>query len=255
MDHKAADALLQQWKREESEPFAGWDFCHIAGRYVEMQPPWSYMGMTRELMLSSKAVLDIGTGGGERLLELKDCFPKRVAATEGYPLNLALARKRLSPYCVEVVEAEESLKAKLPFADGKFDLVIDRHSAYNASEVARILKRRGVFLTEQVDGTSLTDLHREFGCEPQWPFFTLDYALELIKPKGFKVVDAREWEGKTVFKDVGALVYFLKAVPWIVPGFTVKTHVEHLLRLQERLEKEGQLTFTERLLMIKAEKS
>ena len=254
MDHKAADALLQQWKREESEPFAGWDFAHITGRCVEAQPPWSYMGMARELMLSSKAVLDIGTGGGERLLELKDCFPKRVAATEGYPPNYELARRRLSPHGVEVVEAEESLKAKLPFSDGEFDLVIDRHSAYNASEVARVLKHRGVFLTEQVDGTSLTDLHREFGCEPQWPFFNLDYALGLIKLAGLVVVDAREWEGKTVFRDVGALVYFLKAIPWIVPGFTVDTYFKQLLKLQEQIKKEGQLTFTERLLLVKARK-
>jgi len=255
MDRKATDILLRQWRREESEPFAGWDFSHIVGRYVEEQPPWSYVDKARELMLKSKAVLDIGTGGGERLLELEDCFPKRVAATEGYPPNLALARRRLSPHGVEVVEAEESLKAKLPFSNGEFDLVIDRHSAYNASEVARVLKPRGVFLTEQVDGTSLTDLHREFGCEPQWPFFTLDYALGLIKLAGLVVIDARECEGKTVFRDIGALVYFLKAVPWIVPDFTVEKHFKRLLKLQERIEKNGQLSFTERLLLIEAHKA
>ncbi len=254
MDRKAVDVLLQQWRREESEPFEGWDFSHIAGRYVEEQPPWSYMEMAKKLMLQSTAVLDLGTGGGEKLLAMKDCFPRRVVATEGYPPNLTLARRRLLPHGVEVVEAEESLEGKLPFANGEFDLVIDRHSAYNASEVARVLKPRGVFLTEQVDGRSLMDLHREFGYEPQWTFFTLEYALELIKPTELVVIDAREWEGKTVFRDVGALVYFLKAIPWIVQGFTVETHFKQLMKLQERLEKEGQLTFAERLLLIKAEK-
>ncbi len=255
MDRTASDALFKQWKREESEPFEGWDFSHIAGRYVEEQPSWSYMNIARKLMLRSKIALDLGTGGGERLLEMKDCFPKRVAATEGYPLNFALARRRLSSHGVEVVEAEESLKATIPFADGEFDLVIDRHSAYNASEVARVLRHNGVFLTEQVDGTSLMDLHHEFGCEPQWPFFTLDYALELIKPTGLKVVDAREWKGETVFKDVGALVYFLKAIPWIVPGFMVETHFKQLLNLHERIQKEKQLAFTENLFLIRAKKS
>jgi ubiquinone/menaquinone biosynthesis C-methylase UbiE len=255
MNRKETNVLFQQWKKEESEPFIGWDFSHIAERCVEEQPPWSYMELAKNLMLSSNAVLDLGTGGGEGLLAMKDCFPKRVVATEGFQPNYVLARRRLSPYGVEVVQTEpSSLKEKLPFADGEFDLVINRHSAYNASEVARVLKSHGFFLTEQVDGRNLKDLCQDFNCKPKWSFFTLDFALNAIKSTELVVVDAQEWEGKTFFTDVGALVYFLKAVPWIVPGFTVETHFEHLLRLQERIEREEKLTFTQRLFMVKAEK-
>jgi len=255
MDRKETNALFQQWKKEESEPFIGWDFSHIAERCVEEQPPWSYMELAKTLMLSSRAVLDLGTGGGEMLLAMKDCFPKRVVATEGFPKNYVLALRRLSPYGVEVVQTKSSsLKEKLPFADGEFDLVLNRHSAYNASEVARVLKSHGFFLTEQVDGRDLEDLCKVFGCKPQWSFFTLNFALNTIKSTELVVVEAQEWEGKTFFKDVGALVYFLKAIPWIVPGFTVKIHFENLLKLQERIEKEEKLTFTQRLFLIKAEK-
>ena len=45
------------------------------------------------------------------------------------------------------------------------------------------------------------------------------------------------------FLDVGAIVYYLKAVPWDVPGFTVRTHLRHLLALQERLESGEELSF------------
>jgi ubiquinone/menaquinone biosynthesis C-methylase UbiE len=256
MDRKETNALFQQWKKEESEPFIGWDFSHIAKRCVEEQPPWSYMELAKNLMLTSKAVLDLGTGGGERLLAMKDCFSKRVVATEGFKQNFMLARRRLSPYGVEVVQTESSsLKEKLPFADGEFDLVLNRHSAYNASEVARILNSHGFFFTEQVDGRNLEDLHQEFDCKPQWSFFTLDFALNTIESTKLVVVEAQEWEGKTFFKDVGALVYFLKAIPWIVPGFTVETYFKYLLKLQKRIEKEGKLTFTQRLFLIKAKKS
>jgi hypothetical protein len=187
---------------------------------------------------------------------MKDCFPKRVVATEGFPPNYVLAFRRLSPYGVEVVQTKSSsLKEKLPFADGEFDLVLNRHSAYNASEVARVLKSHGFFLTEQVDGRDLEDLCKVFNCKPQWSFFTLNFALNTIKSTELVMVDAQEWEGKTFFKDVGALVYFLKAIPWIVPGFTVKIHFENLLKLQERIEKEEKLTFTQRLFLIKAEKA
>ncbi len=185
----------------------------------------------------------------ERLLS-ETCSSNR-----GIPPNYVLALRRLSPYGVEVVQTKSSsLKEKLPFADGEFDLVLNRHSAYNASEVARVLKSHGFFLTEQVDGRDLEDLCKVFGCKPQWSFFTLNFALNTIKSTELVVVDAQEWKGKTVFKDVGALVYFLKAIPWIVPGFTVKIQFDNLLKLQERIEKEEKLTFTQRLFLIKAEK-
>jgi len=256
MDRKESNVLFQQWKKEESEPFTGWDFSYIAERCIEEQPPWSYVNTAENLMLPSEAVLDLGTGGGEILLSMKDFFPKRVVATEDFPPNFALARRRLSPYGVEVVETESaSLRQKLPFADDEFDLVINRHSSFNISEVARILKSHGFFLTEQVDGRALKDLCQDFNCKPQWPFFTLDFVFNAIKSTKLIVVDAQEWEGKIYFKDVGALVYFLKAIPWIVPGFTVETHFEHLLKLQERIEREEKLTFIQRLFLIKAKKA
>jgi len=36
---------------------------------------------------------------------------------------------------------------RLPFRDGAFALVIDRHEAFNAREVARVLAPDGVFIT------------------------------------------------------------------------------------------------------------
>ncbi len=54
--------------------------------------------------------------------------------------------------------------------------------------------------------------------------------------------------------DVGAIVYYLMAVPWLVEGFSVDTHAEHLLRLQGRLESEGELVFEARKTLIEARK-
>jgi hypothetical protein len=50
------------------------------------------------------------------------------------------------------------------------------------------------------------------------------------------------------------VVYYLKAVPWLVQGFSVDTHTEHLLRLQGRLEREGELVFGARKMLIEARK-
>jgi hypothetical protein len=66
---------------------------------------------------------------------------------------------------------------------------------------------------------------------------------------------AEEWSGDYSFTDVGAIVYYLKAVPWLVEGFSVDTHVDDLLRLQERLEREGELVFEARKMLIEARKA
>jgi hypothetical protein len=58
--------------------------------------------------------------------------------------------------------------------------------------------------------------------------------------------------GKLAFTDVGAIVYYLKAIPWSVPGFSVDTHLDHLLQLQQRLEQGEALAFEARLYLIEA---
>ena len=50
------------------------------------------------------------------------------------------------------------------------------------------------------------------------------------------------------------IVYYLKAVPWLVPGFPVATHLKHLLTLQRRLEGGGSLAFVARKYLIEAHK-
>lgn len=248
------DDLLRSWKLEENMPFQGWDFSYIASRSVTEPPLWSYCDCARELMSSSTTVLDLGTGGGEILLSMKDIFPQQIVATEEYPPNAILAHERLLPYGDVIETGSSSLEQRLPLADERFDLVIDRHTCFNTLEVARILKPGGIFMTEQVDGRDLYDLCRAFDCMPQWAFFTLDFALDRIITAGLIVDVAREWNGKTVFKDVGAIVYYLKAIPWIVPGFSVETHCKYLLKLQDRIDREGELAFTRKLLFVKAKK-
>ena len=60
-----ANELVETWKREEEQPFSGWDFSYLDGRMIEEQAPWSYSSRAAELMRRSSAVIDLGTGGGE----------------------------------------------------------------------------------------------------------------------------------------------------------------------------------------------
>ncbi len=246
--------FIETWKREEHHPFSGWDFSHLDGRMLEEQAPWSYSSRAAELMCKSSSVIDLGTGGGERFLKLRPEWPKKVVATEEYPPNIRLATERLSPFGVQVVDVRLADDGLMPFTDGEFDLVLNRHSGFNAKEVARILASGGTFLTQQVHGLWAYDLLAVFGARPQWPDATLDKYVPHLKAVGLTIINTQEWSGRLSFTDVGAIVYYLKAVPWLVPGFSVEKHAKDLLKLQRRLEQGEDLVFSARKYLIEAHK-
>jgi hypothetical protein len=45
----------------------------------------------------------------------------------------------------------------------------------------------------------------------------------------------------TLFRDVGAVVYYLRTAPWQVPDFTVSKHLESLREIHREIETSGPL--------------
>lgn len=247
--------LIAGWQREEQEPFAGWDFCHLDGRMIEEQALWSYTTRAAELLRLASSVIDLGTGGGERLLKLRDYWPSKVVATEDYPPNVRLAAERLAPCGAQLAVVSLAFDGGMPFADAAFDLVLNRHSGFDPREVARIVAPGGAFLTQQVHGLWARDLLAVFDATPQWPDAAPQKYIPWLVAGGMTITDVREWEGSLSFTDVGAIVYYLKAVPWLVPGFSVATHTQHLLQLQRRVDRGERLAFSARKYLIEAHKA
>ena len=134
--HELIDFLLS----EAEKPFSGWDFGYISGTRRMMEAPLSRSYASRILpyLRSSRALLDLGTGGGEFLPSLQP-LPDVACATEGYAPNVPIARQRLEPLGVTVYQiADERI---LPFDDEQFDLVIDRHEAIRAQRSAEYWSR------------------------------------------------------------------------------------------------------------------
>jgi SAM-dependent methyltransferase len=167
-----AEALLDQWTRDATAPFEGWDFAYLSTRMVEDEPPWSYPGLARAALATAGDTLDVATGGGEMLASLAP-FSGRVRAVEGHQPNLPVAQRRLGPLGVEVFEG--STRLGMPFVDASFDLVLNRHGGFRPAEMARILKPGGVFLTQQVGGDNLQDLAAAFGAGLAYPDTTLEH--------------------------------------------------------------------------------
>jgi SAM-dependent methyltransferase len=246
--------LIESWYREEQQPFAGWDFSYLQDRMLIDELPWSYMAMAAEHMRRSSAMLDMGTGGGERLLELRAHWPPKVAVTEDYMPNLKLATERLAPLGVRVEKVPLTDSDPMPFAAGEFDLVLNRHSGFNPGEVARVLAPGGAFLTQQVHGLWAHDLLSAFDAQPEWPDATPTRYVPALEAAGLEILQAEDWSGELAFTDVGAIVYYLKAIPWLVPGFRVETHLNYLLGLQDRLESGAGLVFEVKQYLIEARK-
>jgi aminoglycoside phosphotransferase len=56
------------------------------------------------------------------------------------------------------------------------------------------------------------------------------------------------------FRDIGAVVYYLRKVIWMVPGFTVAAHRDRLRALHERITAEGPFTTRSARMLVEARK-
>lgn len=240
------EEYIENWLKEEAAAhIKGWDFSHIQDRYEEKDDlPWDYEAMVRRFLKPDCDILDIDTGGGEFLLSLYHPYD-RTSATEAYPPNQLLCRKTLLPLGITFKEADADIS--LPFADEKFDIILNRHGACNPDEICRTLKPGGIFITEQVGALNDRDLVELLYPDPPLPPFPLN-TLKLFNEKftanHFSILDSRETFGTIRFSDVGALVWFARVIEWEFPAFSVKNNLEQLLKLQSRLESEGAIEGT-----------
>lgn len=203
----------------------------------------------------ASAALDLQTGGGEVLAEAAR-FPPLAVATEAWPPNLERATRLLHPRGVAVVA--DNGEPPLPFAGGAFDLVTSRHPVnVHWDEIARVLRPGGIYFSQQVGPASVFELTEWFlGPQPQDVRSRRDpeHARSAAEAAGLEVVDVRDARLGMEFHDVGAVVYFLRKVIWIVPGFDVDKHLDRLRRLHERIEAEGSFRACSARFLIEARK-
>ncbi len=233
-------------------PISGWDTSPVRDRWREPGPPWSYRRMARARLRRVASAIDLGTGGGELLASLAP-FPPRMFATEGYPPNVPLARRRLRPLGVEVLLVRGDLV--IPRPDASLDLVLDRHEAFDPREVHRVLRPGGTFLTQQVGGRNYAELGRIFGVDSAPATNRLTDARALaseISEAGLRVVATREARYAARFLDLAALVWFLRFAPWEVPGFSVDRDRTALRRVQRRIDRTGALRLTAHRILVVA---
>ena len=246
---------IKCWKAEENiAHIHGWDFSHTAGRYTEEEDlPWDYRETISRYLKRSMRILDIDTGGGEFLLSLNHPY-ENTAATEGYPPNVELCKHVLLPLGIDFRPGDGT--RELPFENGSFDMVINRHGDFNSAEIHRILKSGGLFITQQVGGNNDRELVEMVlpGMQTPFPNHHMQAQRKLFEDAGFEILDAQESFRPINFYDVGAFVWFARIIEWEFPDFSVDKCFEQLLKMQQEIEKKGKVTGTSHRFLIVARK-
>jgi SAM-dependent methyltransferase len=256
------DRLLEE---AETTPTHGWDLARLGDRISIHPPAWDFTQIAEEHAQRAADLLDLGTGGGEWLASLRH-RPPRTVATEAWPPNVDVAGRRLRPLGITVVavegaadnadEAPGETRGRLPFPSASFELVSSRHESFVATEVARVLVPGGFFLTQQTGGDyggfyDALGLPRPTRPDRSWD---LELARDQLEAAGLRVVESASGREETLFADAGALAWYLRAIPWVVDGFSLDRHRASLERLQRRIDAEGPLAIGQPSFWLKAEK-
>ena len=83
--HKIWDAVADR---------TGWDFSRLNVKRAPV--PWEYSAVVRDLLGGTEKVLDVGTGGDEKLVHLADAFGSARASTSTRRWSRQPARTFLS---------------------------------------------------------------------------------------------------------------------------------------------------------------
>jgi len=231
----------------EKQLFTGWNFSYLEGRYHQDRVSWDLRQILLDHIRKVESMLDMGTGGGEFLSTFAP-LPKKTFATEAYAPNVPVAKEKLGPLGAKVFRIQSD--ELLPFENEQFELIMNRHESFSAKEVYRILKSPGTFITQQVGNRNNLELNellqkKTLGrIEYEYQKWNQESASRFLKGAGFELIESKDEFPETRFYDVGAVVYYLKAIPWQIPDFSVDRYRKQLKDIHETIQRDGSLKTT-----------
>jgi SAM-dependent methyltransferase len=179
---------------------------------VDCDPvPWDYLEVATRYLKATDRVLDVGTGGGEKFLQLASYFREGVGID--LEADMVAAARHHLPQASRVTFEQMSIDS-LSFEDRSFDVVLNRQAPISAAEIARVLKVNGYFITQQIGSFNMQNILEEFG----WDIATLPQSkglqdsIKAFKTHGCVVVAQAEYNVRYFVRDVESLIFWLKAI-------------------------------------------
>jgi SAM-dependent methyltransferase len=172
-------------------------------REVRQPVPWEYRDVVLRYLRPSDTVLDIGTGGGERLSELAEAFGSGL----GIDIDPVMVRYAAENSAVPNLSFRVC-SDRLESVPEMFDVIIGRHAPFDLGAVAAHLRPGGYFITQQVGERNMACVKTALGQLP---------APAVIRPRAFAASGLRllallEYDVEYVVRDIGSLVFWLNAL-------------------------------------------
>lgn len=181
----------------------GWDFSRM--NTTHPPTPWQYTEVVRSYLRSTYSVVDIGTGGGERLLEFRD-DAKSLLGIDIDGLMIQKAEENAAEVGAENVTFQTANAAEFR---GHFDMAICRHAPFESDVIRELIPVGGIFITQQVGERDMANVRSAFNLETgNGPSIQPD----MFSKAGFTVRRFDEYNAEYVIHDMESLVFWLQAL-------------------------------------------
>lgn len=192
-----------------------WDFSKIKYK-TEKVTDWDFYDKIKENTNENSLCLDIGTGGGEKVLKY---YPNvgMIIATDFSNEMIKTANENLKGYPDKNVRFAYMDNMDMKFPNELFDLVSARHTVINAKQIYSTLKEGGVLVIEGIDKKDCWDLKELFkrGQAFNDAFSIAEQDYNDLKDAGFSKIEQVEIYENEHYETEDDLMALLLKVPII----------------------------------------
>lgn len=180
----------------------------------EVLTNWDLYEELRKVTNKNSKILDLGTGGGEKVLKYyPEC--KEILGTDFSPSMIETANKNLIESGRKNITFQLMDNLNMNVPDNYFDVVVARHTITDPKQIYKTLKKGGYLLIRGVDKADCWSLKMAFGRGQAYhdpkALSLMDY--ENVLNAGFKDVELVPIHEKEYFKNRTLFKEFLKKVP------------------------------------------
>ena len=202
-------------EKEYYEEIKDWDFSKFEIE-TESLTNWDLYEILNKITNKNSKLLDLGTGGGEKLLK---SFPevKEILGTDYAEPMIETANKNLKASKRKNITFKVMDNLKMDVPNDYFDVVVARNTVTDPKQIYKCLKKGGHLLIHGVDKYDCHSLKMIFGrgqtYNDKTPISIIDY--ENVLNAGFKEVELIPIHKREYFKNKTLFIEFLKKVPII----------------------------------------
>ena len=228
--------MKQENEKEYYEEIKDWDFSKFEIE-SESLTKWDLYEILNELANKDSKILDLGTGGGEKVLEFyPDC--KEILATDFSEGMIETANKNLKESGRRNITFRLMDNLKMDVPDDYFDIVVARNTVTDPEQIYKCLKTGGHLLIHGVDKADCWNLKLLFGrgqgFKDKNPISLIDY--QNVLNAGFKDAELVPLHEREYFKNELLFKAFLKKVP-IIDDFS-EEKFDNKEKINEEIDEE-----------------